>query len=383
MKSKLIKQLLLLTITFIFFSCGKKTEETKPIRKDVTETVFASGILEANNTYSLTAQADGYLIQLNFKEGDMITIGKVLAVVDNKEAGFNEQSAKDLFTIAQRNTFSNAPALQQAQNTITINKQKMELDFINLQRYQKLWANNSIAKIDLDNAELQYKTSKTNYESATENYRQIKQQADQQVISTQATKNINTVITSKNQIKAVVAGKIFKKYKQIGDYVKRGETIALIGNAQNIYAKVNIDEGNIDKVKIGQDAFIQLNTNKDKVYKGIVAEIYPSFDDAAQSFICKLSFTDSLDFTIVNTQLQSNIIIGSTKKALLIPRNYIDFGGNVQVKGQKEKIKVVTKFVSNEWVQVLSGIDENTILITDNIAANKITTSETGAQINR
>jgi HlyD family secretion protein len=383
MKSKLIKQLLLLTITFIFFSCGKKTEETKPIRKDVTETVFASGILEANNTYNLTAQADGYLTQLNFKEGDMITIGKVLAVVDNKEAGFNEQSAKDLFTIAQRNTFSNAPALQQAQNTITINKQKMELDFINLQRYQKLWANNSIAKIDLDNAELQYKTSKTNYESATENYRQIKQQADQQVISTQATKNINTVITSKNQIKAVVAGKIFKKYKQIGDYVKRGETIALIGNAQNIYAKVNIDEGNIDKVKIGQDAFIQLNTNKDKVYKGIVAEIYPSFDDAAQSFICKLSFTDSLDFTIVNTQLQSNIIIGSTKKALLIPRNYIDFGGNVQVKGQKEKTKVVTKFVSNEWVQVLSGIDENTILITDNIAANKITTSETGAQINR
>jgi len=39
----------------------EKTEETTPIRKDVTETVFASGVLEANNTYSLTAQTDGYL----------------------------------------------------------------------------------------------------------------------------------------------------------------------------------------------------------------------------------------------------------------------------------------------------------------------------------
>jgi HlyD family secretion protein len=381
MKYKSIHNLPLAAAFLLLSSCGKKMEETKPVRKDITETVFASGILEATNTYNLTAQADGYLTQLNFKEGDIIAVGKILAVVDNKEAGLNQQSAADLFNIAQRNTFSNAPALQQAQNTININKQKMELDFINLQRYQKLWASNSIAKIDLDNAALQYQTSKTNYESAAENYRQLKQQADQQVISTQASKNINTVITGKNQIKAVVAGKIFKKYKQTGDYVKRGETIALIGNAQNIYAKVNVDEGNIGKVKVGQEAVIQLNTIKDKIYKGRVAEIYPSFDEGTQSFTCKLVFTDSLDFSIVNTQLQCNIIVGINKNALLIPRNYLDFGGNVQVKGKKGLVKVTTQFVSNEWVQVLSGIDENTTLVTDNITENKMTTSEVGSQM--
>jgi HlyD family secretion protein len=368
-------------VVLFYYSCGKKTEETKPIRKDVTETVFASGILEAKNTYNLTAQADGYLTQINFEEGDTVAVGKLLAVVDNKEAGFNQQSAADLYNIAQSNIQSSAPALQQAQNTISINKQKMELDLINYQRYQKLWASNSIAKIDLDNAELQYKTSMANYQSALENYNQLKQQAQQQVISTKATKNINAIITSKNQIKAVVAGKVFKKYKQTGDYIKKGETIALMGFPENIYAKVNIDEGNIGKVKVGQQAFIQLNINKDKVYRGVVSEIYPAFDEATQSFICKLSFTDSLDFTIVNTQLQSNIVVSITKNALLIPRNYLDFGGNVQIKGQKEKTKLQTKFVSNEWVQVLSGIDESTVLVTDNLSANKTTTSEAGAQL--
>jgi HlyD family secretion protein len=381
MKNRFIIQAVTGVAIFCLSSCGKKTEETKPIRKDVTETVFASGVLEAKNTYNLTAQADGYLTQINFEEGDNVAVGKLLAVVDNKEAGFNQQSAEELYNIAQSNMQSNAPALQQAQATININKQKMELDFINYQRYQKLWASNSIAKIDLENAELQYKTATANYQSALENYNQLKQQAQQQVISTKATKNINAIITGKNQIKAVVAGKVFKKYKQTGDYVKRGETIALMGSAENIYAKVNIDEGNIGKVKIGQEAFIQLNTNKDKVYKGVVAEIYPSFDEATQSFICKLSFTDSLDFNIVNTQLQSNIVVSTTKNALLIPRNYLDFGGNVQIKGQKEKTKVQTKFVSNDWVHVLSGIDENTILVTDNISENKTTTSEAGAQM--
>lgn len=371
---------LILAVLFLG-ACGKKTEETKPVRKDVTETVFASGVLEADDTYNLAAQTDGYLTQINFEEGDMVIPGKVLVVVSNKEAIFNEKSAKDLYNIARSNTLSSAPALQQAQNTITINKQKMDLDQVNWQRYQKLWENNSVAKVDVENAELQYKTSKSNYENALENYRQLQQQASQQAISTAATKNINEVITAKNKVSAVTAGKVLKLYKQKGDFVKQGETIALIGNPKNIYAKVNIDEGNIGKVAVGQVAFIQLNINKEKVYKGRVQEIFPSFDDETQSFICKLAFDDSLDFTIVNTQLQSNIVVATTKNALLIPRNYLDFGGYVQVKGQKEKTKIATKFVSNEWVQVLSGINDNTVLVTDNLAANKMTVSEAGSQM--
>lgn len=381
MNQNLTRSALFIFCVLLFSSCGKKTEETKPIRKDVTETVFASGILEADDTYSLAAQADGYLTQVNFEEGDTVSTGKVLAIVSNKEAIFNEQSASDLYNIARRNLSGSAPALQQAQQTISINKQKMELDLVNLQRYQKLWEKNSVAKIDLDNAELQYKTSKSNYESALENYKQLQQQADQEAISKEATKKIAEVVTDKNRINAIGAGKVLKVYKQKGDYVKQGETIALIGNPQNIYAKVNVDEANIGKIKVGQEAIIQLNTNQGKMYKAIVKEIYPSFDEATQSFICKLFFTDSLDFTIVNTQLQSNIVVMTTKNALLIPRNYLDLGGYVQVKGQKEKVKVVTKFVSNEWVQVVSGIDENTVLVTENLAANKMTTSEAGSQL--
>lgn len=382
--STIINNLLAVALAaFCFSSCGKKIEETKPVRKDVTETVFASGILEAKNTYNLTSQADGYLTEINFEEGDNVVAGNLLAIVDYKEAGINQQSAADLYTIAQGNMQSDAPALEQAHVTININKQKMELDLVNHQRYEKLWASNSIARIDLDNAELQYRTSMANYLGALENYNQLKQQAQQQVISTKATKNINSIITNKNQIKAVVNGKVFKKYKQTGDYVKKGETIALIGFAENIYAKVNVDEANIGKVKLGHEALIQLNINNNKVYKGVVTEIYPAFDEVTQSFICKLKFTDSLDFTIVNTQLQSNIIVATTKNALLIPRNYLDFGGYVQIKGQKEKTKVETKFVSNEWVQVLAGIDENTVLVTENLTANKTTTSEAGAQLQR
>ena len=378
MKSKV---LLSIATACLLAACGKKTQETKPIRKDVIETVFASGILEAKNTYTLKAQADGYLSAVNFEEGDIVSSGQLLAVIDNKESGFNQESAKDLYDIAQSNTQNNAPALLQAQNAISLNKQKMEQDFVQFQRYKKLWEDNSIAKIDLENSELQYKTSKNNYESSLENYKQIKQQAAQQVISNKAIKEVNTIVLSKNQIKAQKSGKIYKKYKQIGDYVTRGEAIALIGEPSEIYAKVNIDESNINRIKVGQEALVQLNTNKDKTYRGTVAEIYPAFDENTQSFLCKITFNEALDFTIVNTQLQSNITVATTKNALLIPRNFVDFGGNVEIKGKKEKVKITTKFASSDWVQVLSGITDNTILVTDNLADNKTVTSEVGSQL--
>jgi HlyD family secretion protein len=366
---------------FLLASCGKKTAETKPIRRDVTETVFASGMLEAKGTYTLTARTDGYLKQINFQEGDLIKEGALVALIDNKENGLNTQSATALFEIAQNNASSNAPLLLQAKNSIDIAKEKMEQDALQEQRYKRLWENNSIAKIDYENATLNAKTSKKNYETAIENYSKLQQDAKQQVIINKTTKDLNTVALSKNEIRAVVAGRVYNKMKQQGDFVRAGDAIATIGNANFIYAKVNIDESNIDKIRLGQQAIIQLNTSKTKTYKGTVSEIYPSFDETTQSFSCKIFFIDPLDFKIVNTQLQSNIIIGTKKNALLIPRNYMDFGGFVQIKGQKEKTKISTSFVSSDWIQVLSGINENTVLVTENIADNKVKTSEAGSQM--
>jgi len=379
MKTKII--LIMLFTAFILFSCGKKTEVTTPVIKDVTEMVFASGVLEANNTYNLTAQTEGYLIKINFEEGDIIETGTVLAEVDNQQNNFNNESASALYMIAQNNITNSAPAIEQAKNSMTLTKQKLEVDSVMFVKYKALFEKNTVSKTEYNNYYLQFITSQSNYYSACKNYELVKQQAEQQLISSKTTKNISSILSSNNQIKAVVGGKVYKKLKQPGDYVHSGDIIAIIGDASLIYAKVNIDESNISKIAIGQNAVIQLNTNTEKSYKGLVTEIYPSFDDESQSFLCKIAFTDSLNFKIVGTQLQSNIIIAEKKSALLIPRNFLDFDGTVKMKGNNKKIAVKTEFISNEWVQVSTILDVNSALETENISSNKLNPSEFGSQI--
>ena len=90
---------ILITAT-LFVACDKKSNEIKPIRKDITETVFASGSLIPENQYNLTAQSEGYIIKLNFDEGSIVTAGTTLAVIENKPNDYNSQSANALLSIA-------------------------------------------------------------------------------------------------------------------------------------------------------------------------------------------------------------------------------------------------------------------------------------------
>ena len=155
-----------------------------------------------------------------------------------------------------------------------------------------------------------------------------------------------------------MGGKVYKKRKQLGNYVKKGDVIAVIGNPNKIYANLSIDESNMSKIKLGQSSVIQLNTNNQKTYKAQLAEILPAFDEATQSFYVKAFFSENLDFNIVGTQLQANIILGEKKNVLVIPRSYLGFGNKVMLK-DKKIIAVKTGIISTDWVEITSGLKEN------------------------
>jgi multidrug efflux pump subunit AcrA (membrane-fusion protein) len=355
---------LLLTGFFFWSSCSQKNSEIKPVRKAVTETVFASGILVPEDKYNLTAQNNGYLVALNFMEGDTVKEGKVLAVIENKQNAINAQSADELLSIASVNASPDAPALKQAEANLELAKQKLNEDELQQERYKKLLSTNSVSKLEYENVALACENSKATFLVQQENYKQLKQQADQQLIMQKAQKDVNGVLKNQNEIKAVVGGKIYKKLKLPGDYVRTGDVIAEIGDVKRIYAKLSVDETNIKRVKLGQDVIIQLNTNKEKNYPAKVTEIYPAFDDQAQSFYVKAEFTGELDFKISGTQLQGNITTGQKPDALVIPRVYLGFGNKVNVKG-KGTVVVVPGFISDEWVEIISGLDETNVILPD------------------
>lgn len=348
----------------LFSACGRQTAPVKPEHKDLTEMVFASGVLEADDKNNLTAQTDGYLVKLDFKEGDAVIAGQLLAVIDNSQNVINAQSAGALHNIARENTLPTAPALQQISANISAAREKLRLDQLQADRYRRLMESNSVSKLEYENAQLTLSTSQANLKALEDQYNSQLVIARQQEVSQRSMSEVNKVIREQNQIKAVISGQIYEKKKQLGDYVRKGDVIAVIANPQLIYARLNVDENNMASVKTGQIAMIQLNTNRNKVYKGTVHEILPSFESATQSFIVKAFFTDSLDFRIAGTQLEANIITGEKKNVLVIPRTYLSYGNKVNLKGKGPTV-IQTGIVSNNWVEVTGGLTENDELVPD------------------
>ena len=93
---------ILFLISIMFFSCNKENE-VKPIVKDIKELVFASGELEWDGSYNLTAQTDGVVNNATFEIGNKVSKGTVLAIIDNKTNQINVQTAERQLAISNEN----------------------------------------------------------------------------------------------------------------------------------------------------------------------------------------------------------------------------------------------------------------------------------------
>ena len=356
------KGFIVVLLLLMVVSC-KKEQEVKPIVQDIKELVFASGELEWDDEYNLTAQTDGVLTDANFDVGNKVLKGNILARIDNKTNEINTETAREQLQISNENLTMNSPQIQQLLQNIQFAESKYNQDKLQAERYERLYKSQSIAKVEYENMQLNAKNSLSNLNALRKQIAFIQQQAKQQQIATKGQVKANSVIQNFNNIIVSESGTIIKKLKTTGDYVRKGEVIATIANQNGVKAVLNIDENNIGKVKIGQQVFIQLNTDKTTVYNGKVTEILSAFDVQTQSFICKVAFDKPLESSLFATQLEANILVGEKRNALLIPRNYLGFGNKVNVKGKDEYTIVKTGIISTEYAEILSGIDKNDVLL--------------------
>ena len=343
-------------------SCSNK-EETHPIRKDIEELVFASGQLEWENSYNLTAQTDGVITSVNFDIGSKLIAGDIVARIDNKLNESSSSTAQKQLVIANEDLSNQAPALLQLEQNIEFAEIKLQQDRLQEERFKNLLASNSTSQLEYENKVLSTKSSIANVKALKNQFDLLKKQARQQQINASAQVDNSEIIQNYNQVQVISNGTVIKKFKSVGDFVRRGDIIATIANEKLIEAVINVDETSIAKIKIGQLVYLKLNTHKTKVFQGKISEILSAFDQQSQSFICKVKFTEPLPPTLFGTQLEANIKVGSKKSALLIPRKMVGFGNKVHVKGKKEMIQFTPGIISSEYVEIISGIDETTVLL--------------------
>ena len=357
------RQLVYLTILALLSitACKPKYDEATPKVAPVTEAVFASGVIEPKDAYIVTSLSDGFIIHSYVVENDVVKDGQQLFRLDNRQQNTQVNIAKTNVEFAKINADNNSPALLQIKAQIAAAKIKMQTDSVNLLRYEHLYTTHSVSKQDLDNARLNYQSSLSNYTAAIENYKATTNKVTQDLSITRSQLQNAMAGNQYYELVATGPGKVYQIFKKQGDLARKGDQIAQLGNPDSIVINLDVDEGSISKVQLGQRVLVELNTEKNKTYEALVSKIYPHFNDKSQSYKVEARFLKEMPGLISGTQLQANIITNRKENALLIPHIYVMPGNKVLLK-KDDKIDtttITTGIVSDQWIEVLSGLTAN------------------------
>lgn len=351
---------------FMVPGCKPKFDEAMPKQGPVTEAVFASGSIEPKDAYTLMALFDGYIQKSYVTENDLVRDGQLLFELDNRQQHTQVNIAKNNEDYARVNASDNSPTLSQIKAQIAAARAKLQTDSMNKNRYEQLYTTHSVSKMDLDNARLAYESSLSNYQAAMENY---KATANKVALDYNVSRSQLKNAEEGNQYYNLVANgqsKVYQIFKKQGDLVRKGDQVAQLGNPDSIVINLDIDEGSIGKVAVGQQVLVELNTEKNKTREARITKIYPHFNDKSQSYKVEARFVKEIPGVISGTQLQANIITNRKESALLIPHAFVIPGNKVLVQKDKKTIDTVnitTGIVSDEWIEVLSGLTANDKLV--------------------
>src|SRR6476659_5255289 len=89
-----MKQWLLAGLLLLFVSCKSKQEVTQPVVQNITESVYASGIIKSLHQYQVFAAANGIIQQIPVTEGSLVKKGDVLFTLVNDAPKLNTENAR-------------------------------------------------------------------------------------------------------------------------------------------------------------------------------------------------------------------------------------------------------------------------------------------------
>lgn len=355
-----MRKLLICFNLLFLFSCSEKLEETKPTIGDLTESVYASGVIKSEQQFQVFSKANGILRQLLVEEGDIVSKNQALFAISNETSKLSRENAELQAEFAALN--NNSDKLKDAKLAIEFAKVKMLTDSINYIRQQALHSQNVVSKTVLEQAELLYQNSKTSYKSAQIRYSELKKQL--QLTDEQAKRNLQISQTLEGDftVKSELKGKVYAILKEQGEMVNTQTPLAIIGDASNFKIELQIDEDDVARIQKNQRIIVTLDSYKNETFEAYISKIYPYLNERSKTFTVEARFKNKPSVLYPNLSLEANIIIAQKPQALVIPRKFlVDENFVVLKSGEKKKVKLGLKDL--EKVEILNGISKNDVLI--------------------
>lgn len=357
---KINVSLLLLTA-----SCSTQENRVHPETKPLMEAVYASGFVRAQNEYEVFSQGEGYVLEKLVNDGDTLRKGDPLYVLDAGQQSARYQIAKDNYTLAVRNASIDSPVLSELSALISTSESKKNFDSVNYIRYSNLLQQNATPRVEYDRAKLAFENSRNEWALQKSRYRKMKSDLELARETTQQQLIIASDESSRHVVRSQAKGMVIQTRKEKGELMRRGESVATMGESDSFYIELSVDELDLNKVKIGQVVLVKADAFADHVFHATITKVYPLVDVRQQSLRVDAAFTEKLPVVFSGLAIEANIIIQQKENALVVPKSVLLSGDSIWIErgGGEIKIKVVRGIETLDEVEIVSGLEKESLII--------------------
>ena len=354
MRKKSMKWTLMLGALVGLGSCGidmpKETQssfETMTVQKeDITVPVKFSARMKGQNDVTVTPQVSGQLMKICVAEGQLVSRGQTLFVIDSRNAQLELEAAQ-----------ANLQAALASENSA-----KLEYE-----SNKNLYEKKIVSSYMLNNSENSYK------------------QAQAAVSQARASVNRAKVNLGFCTITATVSGVIGEIPVRVGDQVSPATQLTILSGNTSMYAEISVTEAIIENmVKEGvkaseidkhisklPDATFVMKNGTEYPHKGRVASLTGVVNAATGSLTAKVSFPNPDGH--LYSGIQGTVVMNFTEKGtIIVPQNAVV---RLQDKSQVYKVKADSTATAVDVTTEDTGNGKDFIITSGLKAGDRIVTT--------
>lgn len=349
------KRAILISLYILTFgiACRQKAVTTQPVVERITESVYASGIIKSDRQYEVYSTVNGVAARLLVKEGDAVSKGSTIMQIADATAQLNAENAHIAAEYAAK--AANSRRLDELRLGMEQAKRMLDNDALLFDRQRNLWNQQIGTRNQLEQRELAWKTSQTNYEAAALQYQELEREISFHEQQAQKNLAIAESLAGDYALKSEYSGKVYDVLVEQGERVSTQQPVAVIGDAATFKLELQVDEYDVARIKPHQKIIVTMDSYRGRVFEAAVTRVIPMMNERTKTFTVEARFAQEPPVLYPHLTCEANIIITQKEKALTIPRTWL-LEGDYVLLANKDKRKVATGLRDYHKVEIIAGL---------------------------
>jgi len=291
-------------------------EVTEVASGDISSYISATANLVAEDQVKVLAEADGRIVRLEVEEGDRVSRGQILAVLDQDEA----KIAKSKVELKASN----------AKGALDRARESYRQGLISSEAFDKLTMDYEVAQQEV--AEAQWRLAKT-------------------------------------VIRAPFDARVTERFVTLGQHLRPGDELFTVADYDPLIARIYLPESDVVELEEGREVRITPAANASLAFTGRIRQLAPVVDTATGTVKVTVEAVDPPPEVRPGAFVSIGIVRERHEAALLVPRESVvrelrEAHVFVAANGTAVKHAVTLGIEEGDRIEVLSGLSEGDAVVT-------------------